>query len=153
MKKILFFRTVFIALIALIIYSAHFTSSPIFNSIYSLGLDVPMTPFTADMTLMLTKEKKLPYYKKNFHVLYKTLKGSFRIEGEKLGWYEFKAPFQWMIGCLEDADQCPYALYYLCRSLEDYTQSIVLSWAVYDNDLSSAHSGSGFSTEFRCPVR
>lgn len=151
-KKVLA-RFVFITLIVLIIYSAHFTSSSLFNRIYSMGLDVPITPFTADMTLMLTKEKKEPYYKKNYHLIYKTIKGKNRIEGEDLGWYEFKAPFQWMIGCMENSDQCPVAVYYLCRSLEDYTKTIVISWAVYDNNSEVANHDGGFGVEYRCPVR
>lgn len=106
MSKKIVFRGFFFLLLLLVTISAHQVQSDLFDAIYTLGLDVPMTPFTTDMTLMLNQSNQEPYYKRDFYVLTKSTKGFKRLEARDLGWYEFKAPFQWTIGCLQHSD-CP----------------------------------------------
>ena len=149
-----FYRFIFSALIILIIASAHLTESELIARVHNLGVDIPMTPFTADMALMLKpNQRSEAYYKKNFIIRYKTIKSLGTIEGKDLGWYEFKAPFQWMSECRELTGSCNTAQYYLCRSLEDYTKKIIISWEALEVDQKIQSQNVGFGVEYRCPVK
>lgn len=147
-------RTVFITILFLIIVNAHFVHNEFYSLVRTVGLDIPMTPFTADMTMMLSKkEGSKAYYKKDFYVSYKTFSAVKTIDGADLGWYEFKAPYQWFLECLEVSPDCPSSLYFLCRSLEDHTKSLIISWSIHEKNSKEQDREAGVGMEFRCPVK
>ncbi len=147
-------RLIFTSIIILMVIAAHFPHGRLIYQMHTIGLDIPMTPFTADMTLMLAKKNKsAAYYQNNFQIRYKSARGTNTIKAEHLGWYEFKAPFQWMSECREGGRECPFVLYYLCRSLEDYTKTLIISWIPEATNSAENDTSSGLGVEYRCPIK
>lgn len=148
-------RALFIGIILFIIAAADVLKPNLGDFAQLIGLDIPMTPFTADMTLMLSKdESHEAYYTKNFLVIYQTgLNDFYPLKVEELGWYEFKAPFQWWSECFEAGRECPMVLYYLCRAIEDKVKSPILSWKIEALEKKHATQIEGLGVEFQCPVR
>ncbi len=146
-------RFIFIGIIFLVILSAHLSDSNLYVTLHTIGLDVPLTPFTADMTLMLDKSKnsdEKAYYMKKYVLEYQSPQKLDQIQLEKLGWYEFKAPFQWVSECQEGHSQCPDVIYYICKSLSAFTKEEVLSWQVVEVGKNKQNTEAGIGVNFIC---
>jgi hypothetical protein len=135
------------------VVSSFLTRGELYSITRKLGIDVPMTPFTADMALMISNTaKKDAYYKKSFSIYYQSDVGIKKIAAEKLGWYEFIAPFQWLSECRGNGNSCSHAIFYLCHSLSDYTKVKVQSWRAEENDLEigKVNENVGFGVKYKC---
>ena len=144
-------RFTFIGLIAFVFLAAHWLKDDLYEKAEFIGVDIPMTPFTTDMTLMVSKDEA--YYTKSFEVFYQNQSGTQLIKAENLGWYEFKAAFQWWSECQENNFPCPMVINYLCRSLDDYTKSTVFSWRAEGPFSKAASTKGGFGVEYSCPAK
>lgn len=145
-------RLSFSVILSLVLYSA--LSGEVDQLFYTLqltGLNIPMTPFTYDMGYMLDRvENKEAYYKRTFVIEYTNEFTTANLEIGPLGFYEFKAPFQWVFECQANHNPCPMVHHYLCQSLNHYTQSQVKSWKMKEMNLNYADEQSGIGVNFIC---
>jgi hypothetical protein len=141
-------KIVFVLVLLLITYNAHYSERRLYWYIGQLGLNIPMTPFTADMSLML-KDKKEAYYEQDFSLKFITENEFGLIRIKDLGWYQFKAPFQALYDCKESGSTCSHIVYYICRSLSDHLGRNINSWAaLYDQKPN--YQDNIFGVKFKC---
>jgi len=152
MYKILFSRFFYSAILSLILISAISGNvDQLFYSLQTLGLNIPMTPFTYDMGYMLGRDShKEAYYNRSFFIEYQTHKETADLAVGPLGFYEFKAPFQWIAECQVNHNPCTMLHYYLCHSLNHYTKSRVITWRMKERGIEKMDEVSGVGVPFTC---
>jgi hypothetical protein len=152
MRATFFIQILFGSSILLSIFSAHSSNVIAYQVVHALGIDIPMTPFTADMTLMISKNNNsAAYYQKTFLLKYLAHGKSYILGPENLGLYEFKAPFQWLSECRENGSACSAAKYFLCHSLAEAAKTQVTSWTVEDAETIIQDNSAGFGITYLCP--
>ncbi len=151
MRTTFFFQILFGSAIALSIFSAHSSNIFAYQIVQAIGIDIPMTPFTTDMTLMISKKNNsTAYYQKIFSLNYWIDDQSYTLSPESLGWYEFKAPFQWLSECRENGSSCTGVKYFLCRSLNETTRTKITSWNILDKNTAAQDQNAGFGIKYLC---
>ncbi len=134
--------------ILIICLSPHLEESPFYDALNLIGINVPLTPFTVDMSLMVDS-KGMSYYQREFELIYESINKKEKIDVKNLGWYEFKSPFQNLYECKQGRLRCDHLISYICRYLSSYTNEKVISWSIEDKSKKTLHDKS-FNEVFSC---
>jgi hypothetical protein len=97
-----------------------------------LGLNLPVTPFTADMTLFSTTDKGNPFYQAQFELSVSDESGHVQnLAWNRFSVYSLKQALHWHVEYLSYGQDPPWELLkFICNSIENEIAAKPLWWRV-----------------------
>lgn len=150
-------RRIFVAVLLLITASANTPdtwgalTNTLWWPLHLLGLEVPMTPVTADMTFTTTADTALVSMSRPITLAMETAKGVTRVSGRDLDFHRFRLPAQIMIENMGRGGDIRGPLLAACAELETLAGERVTAWTAESPPPTPGDADLGFNRRFVCP--
>ena len=148
---------IFVAVLALIVASANTPdtwgalTNALWWPLHLVGMEVPMTPVTADMTFTTTADTALVSLSRPITLAMETAKGVTRVPGRELDFHRFRLPAQSMIENMARGGDIRGPLLMACAELSARAGERVLAWTAESPPPTPGDADLGFNRRFVCP--
>ncbi len=122
------------------------------NKLEPFGIDVAMTPITADMTMMMDRTEVMNLYQTNPQVDLLTNVQKIRMAGKSFDFYQFKLPAMLYLELYANGLRCRDVLWSVCHNLrekEPDTRGFVINLGELGEENSFLEK-QGFNIEHKC---
>lgn len=150
-------RRIFVCVLALIVASANTPdtwgsmTNMLWWPVHLLGVEVPMTPVTADMTFTTKADTALVSMSRPIALAMETAKGVTRVSGRDLDFHRFRLPSQIMIENMGRGGDVRGPLLAACAELEVLAGERVVAWTAESPPPTPGDADLGFNRRFVCP--